>query len=546
MQRRLLPTSGSLLPLLVFVFSLLSTPPVSAQIRFAPEAAPTPLKQVLEQGRRLEAEDRWGEALTYYEDALREHPHQQTLVERADLAKMHYDLGRRHADRSFRESVAQLDEQRALNLYSEVLLKLSAHYVAAPDWREIVARGTTRLDVALGEEVFRAAHLKHIGQERIDAFRSELYRQIGSRPIRSRREARAAVAAACQLAEARLGLRPAVVALAYTCAATGGLDHYSTYLTADQLRDVYSQIEGNFVGLGIELKGDHGALLLVHIIPNSPAERVGLKAGDRITAVDGRATKELSIDAAASRLQGPEGSTVRVTVVTPGQPPRQMNVRREHVEVPSVEDVRIIDRDYGIGYLRLTSFQKTTTRDLDEALWKLHREGMRSLVMDLRGNPGGLLTTSVEVADRFLERGTIVSTRGRSPQEDYTYTAQEPGTWGVPLVVLIDGDSASASEIFAGAIRDNHRGTIVGARSYGKGSVQGIFPLDYAGAGLRLTTAKFYSPSGRAIAGAGVTPDVVVRSAAKPADRVLSVQHGEDDVALDAALNVARRQLASR
>jgi carboxyl-terminal processing protease len=544
MQRRLSPASGSLL--LLLIFSLVPAPPASAQVRLAPEATPTPLVQVLEQGRRLEAEDRWGEALTYYKDALREHPHQQTLVERADLAKMHYDLGRRYADPSFRESIFQLDGQRALALYSEVLLKLNAHYVAAPQWREIVARGTTRLDLALGEEVFRAAHLQSVTQDQIDAFRSELRERMGTLPIRSRREARDAAAAACQLAERRLGLRPAVVAMEYTCAATGGLDHYSTYLTADQLRDIYSQIEGNFVGLGIELKGDEGALLLVHIIPDSPAERAGLKAGDRITAVDGRATKELSTDAAASRLQGPEGSTVRITVVTPGQPPRQMSVRREHVEVPSVEDVRIIDRDYGIGYLRLTSFQKTTTRDLDAALWKLHREGMRSLVMDLRGNPGGLLTTSVEVADRFLEQGTIVSTRGRSPQEDYTYTAHGPGTWGVPLVVLIDGDSASASEIFAGAIHDNHRGTIVGAQSYGKGSVQGIFPLDYAGAGLRLTTAKFYSPSGRAIAGAGVHPDVVVRSAAKPADRVLSVKHGEDDVALDAALNVARRQVASR
>ena len=143
---------------------------------------------------------------------------------------------------------------------------------------------------------------------------------------------------------------------------------------------------------------------------------------------------------------------------------------------------------------------------------------MRSLIMDLRGNPGGLLTSSVEVADKFVEEGVIVSTHGRSSLEDYNYTAHKAGTWDVPLVVLIDGDSASASEIFAGAIRDHHRGTIVGQRSYGKGSVQGIFPLAAAGAGVRLTTAKFYSPSGAAISKVGVSPDIEVHRAAKPVD----------------------------
>src|SRR6202008_2306840 len=135
----------------------------------------------------------------------------------------------------------------------------------------------------------------------------------------------------------------------------------------------------------------------------------------------------------------------------------------------------------GVGYLRLTCFQKTTSRDLDAALWRLHREGMKSLIVDLRGNPGGLLNISVDVVDKFVNEGVIVSTRGRNAQEDYSYTAQPPGTWQVPLTVLIDGDSASASEIFAGAIRDHHRGTLVGTRSYGKGSVQGIFPLNISG-----------------------------------------------------------------
>jgi carboxyl-terminal processing protease len=236
---------------------------------------------------------------------------------------------------------------------------------------------------------------------------------------------------------------------------------------------------------------------------------------------------------------------VRVTVYTAGQQPRVLNVRRENVEVPSLEDVKIIDSDFGIAYVRIPTFQKTTSRDLEAALWDLHRKGMKSLILDLRGNPGGLLTSSVEVADKFLTQGNIVSTRGRSKQEDFNYQAHYGGTWRVPLVVLIDGDSASASEIFAGAIKDNKRGRIVGNTSFGKGSVQGIFPLGYAGAGIRLTTAKFYSPDGTAISHRGVEPHQTVHVVARPtATGLANVSKLADDAILEAGLEAARSRMA--
>ncbi len=195
---------------------------------------------------------------------------------------------------------------------------------------------------------------------------------------------------------------------------------------------------------------------------------------------------------------------------------REVTLKRQRVDVPSVDEVQILDQGQGVAYLKLTCFQKSTARDLEAALWNLHRLGMKGLVMDLRGNPGGLLIAAVDAADLFLDPGAIVTTRGRNAEEDFTYTAREPGTWNVPLVVLIDQDSASAAEIFAGAVRDHSRGTIVGTRSYGKGSIQGIFPLGVGNAGLRLTTAKFYAPSGYPYSGIGVEPHVVVRRVAKP------------------------------
>ncbi len=516
-------------------------------------AAAGPLNDIVARGTTLEGQRRWGEALTLYEDSYRNDPSLTQLSGRIDLAKIHYDLGRRYADASFRRGVAQLDEGRALDLYSEVLAKVFAHYVQEPDWRHFIERGTTDVDLALGEPTFLGANRLQASNDTINACRRELHDLTDNRAVRDRDEARVIVSQAAHLVGDRLGLSATSIILEYVSGAAGGLDEYSTFLTADQLNDLYSQIEGNFVGLGVELKAAEHALLIVNVIHGSPADRSGVKAGDRILAVAGTSTRDLSTDQAAELLQGPEGSTVELQTATGQEPARLVAIRREHVEVPSVDDVRIIDQESGVGYLKLTCFQKTTSRDLDAALWKLYRLGMKSLVMDLRGNPGGLLTASVDVADKFIERGTIVSTRGRSPQEDYDYASHSTGAWRMPLVVLIDGDSASASEIFAGAVRDHHRGTLVGVRSYGKGSVQGIFPLNIAGTGIRLTTAKFYSPDGHPFVHVGVTPDIIVHQAAKPIEGSIATAQPTstagapaNDAILSAGLQAARKQVAQR
>jgi carboxyl-terminal processing protease len=505
------------------------------------------LNTVLDKGRKLEATNRWGEALSHYEEALREHRGNETLEQRHDMAKLHYSVERRYHDHSFLQSISALNRDQALSLYTEILQKTNTHYVANPPWRKLGVRGAAAVDLALTDKNFLAANHVQLTADQLAQVRKELYQLLSSRTLQSSRDLVSFAGEVARLNEVRTGLTPSATILEFVTAAAEGLDDYSSFLTADQLREVYSQIEGNFVGLGVELKAENGALLIVHVIPGSPAERAGILAQDRIVAVDGKSTAELSTDEAASMLTGSEGTYVRVTVYSANTEPRVLNIRREHVDVPSLENPKIVDSDFGIAYIRIPAFQKTTARDLETALWDLHRQGMRSLVLDLRGNPGGLLTASVEVADKFLTEGNIVSTRGRSPQEDFNYQAHYGGTWRVPLVVLIDGDSASASEIFAGAIKDNNRGTIVGTTSFGKGSVQGIFPLGFAGAGVRLTTAKFYSPSGAAISHHGVVPHEAVQTVAKPVTGTVDlVNQEQSDLVLQAGIQAARSRLAAR
>ncbi|MEK6247571.1 MAG: S41 family peptidase, partial [Planctomycetales bacterium] len=436
------------------------------QIELAQPLAGT-VQSVLEQGKEFERQHEWTEALSHYDQAVRDFPNDLQLRGHQDLARIHYDLAKRYGDTSFRHSVSTLGGQEASELYAEVLLKLDSYYVKEIHWQRLVDRGTRCLEIALKKDCFATHNLTGISRSRITTAGGRLRNFMDNRQIEDRRDAQLAVAAASKMIARDLGITPATVTMEYVAGASGGLDPYSTYLTGDQLRDVYSQIDGNFVGIGIELKADNQSLLIVSVISGSPAAKIGIKKGDRIEGVDGTAMTGLSTDQAAVLLQGEEDSVVELQIRSQGQPLRTVQLVRQHVDVPSIEDIKMVDESNGVGYLRLASFQRSTSRDMDAALWKLYNMGMKSLIVDVRGNPGGLLTAAVDVADKFVQQGTIVSTRGRSKQEDYDYNARKSGTWQVPLVVLVDNNSASASEIFAAAISDHKKGTIVGQQSYG-------------------------------------------------------------------------------
>ncbi len=544
---------------------------------FRPSAGPSvevgessEVLSILDQGLRLERQSRWGEALGMYEDAIRDFPDSLALQNRFHEVRLRHDVVRRYSDASFVSLLRGMNEDAALTIYEEVLAKIQSHYVEMPRWRYLVEQGTHELELALLEPKFLAENGVKLEPGTSLAVVRELHQAAAADWVNSRADAHELVAQVSRWLHRRIGLPRSAAILEYLCGATNSLDLYSAYLTPSQLSEVYSQIEGRFVGLGLELKADGGMLLIVRVIPRSPAEQAGIRPGDRIVGVNGQLVEQVSTDQAANMLQGPEGSVVELTVRSTGDAIQTLRVRRASVEVPSITDVRILDQVAGVGGLRVVSFQRSTPQELDQAIGDLVLRGMRSLIVDLRGNPGGLLTAAVDAADRFLPGGIIVATSGRVPEENLTYRAQGPARWGIPVVILIDRESASAAEIFAGALQENGRATVVGTRSYGKGSIQGIFPLANSEAGVRLTTAKFYSPKGRPYMNRGIDPDVIVRQSARPIDGWRPIGDGAaagdsaagdvaagdaewdsvgefgEDAILQAGLTVARRMVARR
>jgi carboxyl-terminal processing protease len=542
---RLLCVTGGIL-LIAGGISALNAPIASGetplvQLTTSPE---DDAQSLVDAGLRLEENQQWGDAIHHYESGLRKHAGNATMQQRLLICRLHYDVMRRYQDASFLRTIKETPTHQSLDLYAEMLANIETHYVDGVDWKRIARHGSASLEVALTEPAFISQLLANASPEAIESFRQNVHTHVIHRDVKSRHDLRAIAAIVSGLAKDELGLSGTATVMEFACGALSALDTYSRFLTAGQLDETFSSIEGNFVGLGVELKAAGDRLMILSVIANGPAAEAGLVAGDAILSVAGTSTAEANPDYVADLLRGVEGSMVDVLVVKADGTQSRVQVQRRRVDVPCVENVHIVDADAGIGYLRLTNFQKTTTREIEKALWDLHRMGMKSLVIDVRGNPGGLLSAAVEVADRFLPSGRIVTTRGRNARENFDYSAHRPNTWNVPLAVLIDSDSASASEIFAGAIHDHGRGRLIGQKSYGKGSVQGIFRMQTAKCGLCLTTAKFYSPSGQGISDRGVHPDVIVESpyiAARPNSKG-EITRDIDDQVLQRAVQTIRSE----
>lgn len=290
------------------------------------------------------------------------------------------------------------------------------------------------------------------------------------------------------------------------------LDPHSAYLTPDLYKELQMDTQGRFGGLGIEITIKDGILTVVSPIEDTPAFRAGVKPGDQIFKIEEEFTKDMTLIEAVKRMRGPKGSKITITVRREGLAELlTFDLVRDTIRVQSVRS-RLLEEGY--GYIRLAQFQERSDRDLQRALEKMNSEkgGIRGLVLDLRNNPGGLLTQAVRISDIFLESGMIVYTDGRLENQKQKYFAHKEGTWtDFPMVVLVNGGSASASEIVAGALQDHRRAVVLGTKTFGKGSVQTILPLDDNSA-LRLTTARYYTPKGRSIQAMGILPDIIMEN----------------------------------
>ncbi|QDU39467.1 putative CtpA-like serine protease [Maioricimonas rarisocia] len=462
-------------------------------------------------GVQLEQQRKWRDAIQLYKKALKDWPDNEHLSYGLRRAQFQFSIERRYTDRTFREELLRLSRQEAYLLFNDVLEKIQSRFVDPISTTSIVAHGTESLWLALANPKFVDENLFGAEPKQIAEFRSLLQRDYWNKPVTYRESARRLIDEIADRAERQLGLDSTAVILEYVFAACNCLDDYSNVLSPGRLSDLYNNIEGEFVGIGIVMEAEIGrGLSLLGVLPESPAAEQGLRPGDYIIRIDGADCRYLGTDEAAGLLTGREGSQVRLEVQAGDESDRRTVVcTRREVQVKSIPVAKIIDEERGIGYIQMTGFQKSSAVELDMALNRLRRQGMQSLIWDLRGNPGGLLTAAVEVLDRFIDQGTLVSTKGRTADQNFSYSAHRPGTWDLPLTLLIDGNSASASEIVAGAVRDHGRGQIVGRQSFGKWSVQSIYPVRN-GTGLRLTTAKFYSPDGHSLSKIGVKPDVVI------------------------------------
>jgi carboxyl-terminal processing protease len=429
------------------------------------------------------------------------------------LQKQQQHISFRYSNPVLMRFLQSLDANRAVALYREISDLVDRRSLTPTSYADRVEQSVKNLTMAANNTDFQRANNLRLSQNSIAGFEQAMDALLRQSTVRNRTDAERVMSQSMNIARQYLSLPAQVVAMEFIFGTTDTLDKYSAFVPDDvrQGPSASSAVEDSVVGIGVEVKAHEQGILVERVLPNGPAHEAGLEAGDLIVTIDGRSIGGMSFGQAVDMIGGPSGSRISLGIQrSTGGPAFAVSMIRRRVEIQSVSAVEMLDATNGVGYIRLDKFAEKSSAEMDTALWSLHNRGMKSLVLDLRGNPGGLLTTAIQLSDKFLPQGRIVSTRGRLSQDNMSESASRSRTWKVPLVVLVDENSASASEIFAAAIQENGRGAIVGRKSYGKGTVQTHFPLSSVQGALRLTTAKFYSPTDREMAGAGVTPDVLI------------------------------------
>ncbi|MDO4568884.1 MAG: S41 family peptidase [Planctomycetia bacterium] len=493
---------------LVLVFLVPCAVGISAQQDLAPEA-----QALLEEGKACELRHQYSKAQQLYEKALRRTPRSTELQSRFSRVKILCDTERRFLHPEYTSRVSGMKNTDLRFCVAEVLHLLEDHYVFRLSYEDIYYREIRALDVSLSSPMFCDKVLAHVPPSEIVKFQKELRNPI-SRTFASLEELVSATCALGEECENRFHSAGAFFVMEALCGLVSSLDPYSTVLLLSQYDDLMRELSGSLVGIGVEISIRNDQIFVQRTVPNSPARLAGIRDGEEILSVNGISTVGMSLDQISALLQGESGTKVELHLRSPGEMPRMVSAVRRRVALPCIEEARIIRDSDGVAYVRLLSFQHQTAKELHRVLTQLREQGMKRLVLDIRGNGGGVMLSAVETANLFLDGGAIVLTK--DARRRHQYNADPDAPWRLPVAVLIDERSASAAEILAGALLERKRGNVIGARSYGKGSVQGIYRLAQADFALKITTSRFYSPSGKLYNGVGVMPNYEIHQAARP------------------------------
>lgn len=470
------------------------------------------------QAQAFEQRSEWVQACRLYDEAFRKDRTRTDCREGYQRCLRHFHLERRHQDPGYRDILAKLTPDQALNVYKEILELVPRFYVDRDktDLALLFQQGLNELRFALDDGHFRKAHFAAIEPELLRAFKVRLD-DWKDRKVTTVSEAREEVIAVVRAAqEMGLGVRAnlqIVLALEFACGACNSLDEYSLFLTPGHYADVQAMLNGKTIGIGIEVNG-RGDIDKVY--PRSPADEKGLIAGDKIVKIDGKRVEELSPAALAERLRGEVGTTVVLDVEGPMMNRAGLELVRQPLVVPSV-DYRLYEvpemSGAILGYMRIYSFQESTLQEVKEALAQLHTNNVKGLVVDLRGNPGGLFKSAVQVSELFLGTGAVVHTQSQGKSRTFPEKKSDIiNPVLLPLAVLIDGDTASSAEVLAGALKEQYQSAIrlLGQTTYGKGSMQSTIRLKKSSGGIRITVAQLFSPTHQPYADRGVSPHVVI------------------------------------
>jgi carboxyl-terminal processing protease len=489
-------------------------------------------------GAEFEKRGAWFEACRCYDEALRrdrQHPPTRDAYQRCSRR---LNLVTRHRDSAYTEALTRLSHTDALEIYEQVLGVVGA---AFPDRNRtsptaLFQHGLQEVRFALEERLFRQKHLGNLKPAALATFKAHL-EEWSERRIASYPDARRQVLAIVNAGQ-RDGLlqrenQAVALVMEFAAGACNALDEYSSFLSPGHLGLLQAALRGRLVGVGLEVGLVEDKVQVTRIHPRSPAQESGLLRGDRVVRIDRQSVEALSAEAVSERLRGEAGSSLEVEYVRPGDPPlanrRSIRLTRRAVLLPSVEfEMLLLADTTPIGYLRINHFQDSTLQEVKEALASWQSAGpetIKGMILDLRGNPGGLFKPAVQVAELFLSEGVIVV--GESPFKDYNrlFKVEAAGPVQLPVIVLIDGETASAAEVLAGALKEVRSPRVptrlLGSRTYGKGSVQSMIaldrpPLDKLPGGIRLTVARLFSPSNQPYTGRGVEPDEYLQPNADP------------------------------